>query len=218
LHPATASFQRIDLRFKLPGSDLLRMTKLNSQSSLSSEPSSEPSVSSKELIGTSARPPLGLRTFALVEAAKGFLAWAAGCGLLSLRHTDLHAATDAFLLRHGIDPERPYTRLAIESVARATHSHPHEIIGFALVYGAIRLAEAYGLWRAKHWAEWFALISASIYLPLELQHCFLRPGLLSGGIIILNLILIFYLAKLLLRQRAQRHAKENPPLLPQQRL
>src|SRR6516225_6675229 len=106
------------------------------------------------------RSPLPLRTLALFEAAKGAPALAAACGLLSLRHTDLHAATDAFLLHHGIDPERPYTRLAIESVARATHSHPHEIISFALVYGAIRLAEAYGLWRAKHWAEWFAVVSA----------------------------------------------------------
>jgi len=161
---------------------------------------------------------LGLRTVALIEAAKGLLAWAAACGLLSLRHTDLHAATDAFLLRHGIDPERPYTRLAIESVAKATHSHPHEIICFALAYGAIRLAEAYGLWRAKHWAEWFAVISAGIYLPLELQHFFHRPGLLAGLIILLNLVLIFYLAKLMLRQRAQRHAEENKPALPQPRL
>lgn len=168
--------------------------------------------------GISERAPLGLRTIALVEAAKGVLAWAAACGVLSLRHTDLHAATDAFLLRHGIDPERPYTRLAIESVARATHSHPREIIGFALAYGAIRLAEAYGLWRAKHWAEWFAVVSAGLYLPLELQHFAHRPGFIPGGIVMLNLVLIFYLAKLLLRQRAQRHVTEQLPLLPQQRL
>ena len=32
------------------------------------------------------------------EAAKGLLAIAAACGLLSFRHTDLHAAMDAFLL------------------------------------------------------------------------------------------------------------------------
>jgi uncharacterized membrane protein (DUF2068 family) len=67
------------------------------------------------------------------------------------------------------------------------------------------------LWRAKHWAEWFAVISASLYLPLELQHFAHRPGLLAGGVIILNLILIFYLAKLLVRQQAQRQATENPP-------
>ncbi len=152
------------------------------------------------------RAPLALRGIALFEAAKGMLAFAAGCGLLSLRHTDLHAATDAFLLRHGIDPETHYTRLAIESVARATNHHTGEIVIFAFVYSLIRFGEAYGLWNAKHWAEWFAVISASIYLPIELQHFAQRPGLLAGGIIAFNLALIVYLAKLLFEQRARRHA------------
>jgi len=159
--------------------------------------------------GTSDRPPLALRTIALFEAAKGGLAWAAACGLLSLRHTDLHAATDAFLLRHGIDPERHYTRLAIESVARATHSHTGQIVGFALAYGFIRLAEAYGLWKARHWAEWFAVISAGLYLPLELQHFARRPSLLSTGIILFNIALMLYLGKLLLQQRARRQPVHN---------
>lgn len=52
------------------------------------------------------RLPVGLRAIALFEGAKGLLAFAATCGLLSLSHTDQHAVTDAFLLRHGIDPEQ----------------------------------------------------------------------------------------------------------------
>lgn len=161
--------------------------------------------------GPSDRPPLALRTIALIEAAKGLLACAAAAGLLSLRHTDLHAATDAFLLRHGIDPERHYTRLAIESVARATHYHPVQIAGFAFAYGFIRLAEAYGLWRAKHWAEWFAVISAGLYLPLEIEHFTHRPGPLSLGIIVFNIVLLLYLGKLLFQQRARRRASLKPP-------
>ncbi len=153
-----------------------------------------------------ARTPVALRSIALFEAAKGILACAAGGGLLSLRHTDLHAATDAFLLRHGIDPERHYTRLAIESVAQATHHHEAQIVGFAFAYGFIRLAEAYGLWNARHWAEWFAVISATLYLPLEVQHFAHRPGLVSAGIIIFNLLIILYLGKLLFEHRACRHA------------
>src|SRR5512136_3487953 len=104
------------------------------------------------------RPPLALRSIALFEAAKGLLALAAACGVLSLRHTDLHVATDAFLLRHGIDPERHYTRLFIESVAKATNHHAGEIAALAFVYALIRLVEGYGLWQGKHWAEWFAVI------------------------------------------------------------
>src|ERR1019366_9602519 len=97
------------------------------------------------------RLPVGLRTIALFEAAKGILAFGAACGLFSLRHTDLHAVTDAFLLRHGIDPERHYMRLFIESVARATNHHAGQIAAFGFAYALIRFAEGYGLWQGKHW-------------------------------------------------------------------
>jgi uncharacterized membrane protein (DUF2068 family) len=152
------------------------------------------------------RPPLALRGIALFEAAKGLLAFAAACGIISLRHTDLHAATDAFLLRHGIDPERHYTRLFIESVANATNHHVGEIAALGFAYALIRLAEGYGLWQGKHWAEWFAVISAGIYLPLEFQHVAHRATFLSAGVIFFNIVIILYLAKLLNRQRAERHA------------
>src|SRR5437868_643504 len=112
------------------------------------------------------RPPVALRSIALFEIAKGALAIGAAVGFLSLRHTDLHAATDAFLFRHGIDPETPYRKLFIESVAKATELPVEQVIGFALLYATIRFAEGIGLWQGKHWAEWFAVISAAIYLPL----------------------------------------------------
>ena len=157
--------------------------------------------------GRPQRPPLALRTIALFEAAKGILAFAAACGLVSLRHTDLHAVTDAFLLRHGIDPETHYRRLFIEGVARATHQHVAQIAGLALAYAFIRLLEGYGLWREKHWAEWFAVISAGIYLPLEINHLLHHPTLLTAAIIVLNIAIVIYLGRLLLRQRARRSSR-----------
>jgi|CZKM01.1.fsa_nt_gi uncharacterized membrane protein (DUF2068 family) len=154
---------------------------------------------------------MGLRAIALFEAVKGILAFAASCGLLSLRHTDLHAITDAFLLRHGIDPERHYTRLVIETVAQATHLHAGQIAAVGFAYALIRLVEAYGLWEGKHWAEWFAVISAGLYLPWELVHFARHPRLFNAGIILFNLALLFYLARLLARQRAQRHHQTAAP-------
>lgn len=157
------------------------------------------------------RLPVGLRAIALFEAAKGLLALAAVCGLLSLRHTDLHAVTDAFLLRHGIDPERHYMRLFIESVARATNHHTGQIAAVGFVYALIRLAEGYGLWRGKHWAEWFAVISAGLYLPWESIHFARHPRPFTAGVILFNLALIFYLGKLLARQRARRRKRSTTP-------
>jgi uncharacterized membrane protein (DUF2068 family) len=45
-----------------------------------------------------------------------------------------------------------------------------------LAYAAIRLAEGYGLWLGKHWAEWLAVISAGLYLPFEISHFNRHPS------------------------------------------
>ena len=155
------------------------------------------------------RPPRALRTIALFEAVKGLLALAAGGGIISLRHTDLNAATVTFLLRHGLDPEQHYARMFIESVARATNHDVGLIATLAFTYALIRLVEGYGLWQGKHWAEWFAVISAGIYLPLEFQHLFRHATLLTAAVIVLNIVLILYLARLLNRQRAHRRAASS---------
>ena len=157
------------------------------------------------------QPPLALRCIAVFEAAKGLLVLAATGGLISLRHTDLHAAADAFLLRHGVNPERHYTRLFIESMAKATNHHVGEIAAVGFAYVLIRLVEAYGLWQGKHWAEWFAVISAGIYLPLEFQHFAHHPNALNAGLILFNVVIILYLARLLNQQRAERLAGPAKP-------
>jgi uncharacterized membrane protein (DUF2068 family) len=37
-----------------------------------------------------------------------------------------------------------------------------------VVYALVRFIEAYGLWRARRWAEWLAAVSGAIYVPFEL--------------------------------------------------
>jgi uncharacterized membrane protein (DUF2068 family) len=155
------------------------------------------------------RPPIALRSIAFFEAVKGALVMAAACGLVSLRHTDLHAATDALLLRHGINPERHYMRLFIEGVAKATNHHVGEIAAIMFAYAAVRFVESYGLWREKRWAEWFAVISAGIYLPLELTHFGRHPSLFNAGVILVNMLIMLYLASLLGLQRAERQRLAN---------
>lgn len=152
------------------------------------------------------RPLLALRGIALFEAAKGLLALAAAGGLVSLWHTDLHSAADAFLMRHGIDPQQHYTRLFIESLARATNHHVGGLVSFALGYACVRLLEAYGLWRGKHWAEWFAVVAAGLYLPLEFQHLVRHGSWLTAGVIWINILMLVYMARLLIKQRAERQA------------
>lgn len=152
---------------------------------------------------------MALRAIAVFEAAKGALALGAACGLLSLRHTDLHTVTDAFLLRHGINPETHYMRLFVETVAKATNHHVGEIAALGFVYALVRFAEAYGLWWGRHWAEWFAALSAGIYLPFEAWHFAARPSFFTGTVILINVTIVCYLSWLLAQQRARR---KKPPV------
>lgn len=159
---------------------------------------------------TEKRPTLVLRSIALFEGVKGMLALAAVCGLLSLRHTDLQAAAEAFLLRHHINPERHFVRMFVENIAKATHHDFALVATMVLAYAVLRLAEGYGLWKGRPWAEWLAVVSAGIYLPLELEHLARRPTWLNVAIVVFNILLIVYLAKMLLNQRA---AKMRTPRL-----
>jgi uncharacterized membrane protein (DUF2068 family) len=100
-------------------------------------------------------------------------------------------------------------------VARATNHHTGQIAALGLVYALIRLAEGYGLWWGKHWAEWFAVISACLYLPWEFMHFARHPRPFTAGVILFNLALIYYLGRLLARQLAHRKNRAAaPPGLP----
>jgi uncharacterized membrane protein (DUF2068 family) len=101
-------------------------------------------------------------------------------------------------------------RLFIEGVARATNQHVGTIAAIGFAYAAVRFVEGYGLWREKHWAEWFAVISAGLYLPLELTHFGRHPSFFNAGVILVNMLIILYLASLLGQQRAERERATAP--------
>ena len=76
----------------------------------------------------------------------------------------------------------------------------------ALVYAAVRSVEAYGLWRAQEWAQWFALLSTALYLRPELCWLLSHPTWLKCGVLNTNIAVLLFM--LILRVRAVRH-KQN---------
>ena len=90
--------------------------------------------------------------------------------------------------------------------SKATNHGVGEIVAVGFVYALIRLAMGYGLWQGKLWAEWLAVIAAGIYLPLEFQHFAHHATALNVGVIGCNIVIVLYLAKPLIQQRAVRHA------------
>ena len=53
--------------------------------------------------------------------------------------------------------------------------------------------EAYGLWKARVWAEWVALISGAVYLPFEIYELFRRITIVRASVLIVNLAIVLYM-------------------------
>ena len=61
----------------------------------------------------------------------------------------------------------------------------------------MRFTEAYGLWHAREWAEWFALLSGAAYMPFEVYELARHPTVFKWGILGINTLIVLYLAWLL---------------------
>src|SRR5205809_848404 len=106
-----------------------------------------------------------LRTVALFETAKAVLALVAGFGLLSLGPRAIEQLVERLIEHSQLNPAAHYPRIFLAIAQQATSLHLWLIAAGAVVYSAVRLVEAYGLWYGRRWAEWFAAVSGAIYVP-----------------------------------------------------
>jgi uncharacterized membrane protein (DUF2068 family) len=143
----------------------------------------------------------GLRGIALFEAGKGLLAVMVAIWLLSLLHKDIQDVAEHLLhFLHRIfhlNPDGHLARSIIRGARRVTPGNLHLWIGGTILYSIIRFAEAAGLWLEKQWAEWFALISGCLYLPIEIYELAHHATPIKWAIFATNLLIVAYLAWLL---------------------
>lgn len=146
----------------------------------------------------------GLRIVALFEASKGLLVMAAGVGLLGLVHRDLQSLAEELVSHFHLNPASRYPQIFFHAVAVLTDSRLWLLAFGALLYASIRLVEAYGLWRQKHWAEWLGILSGGIYLPIEIYELLEGVSWAKAVLILVNGFIVAYLGHELRRSRQER--------------
>ena len=144
-----------------------------------------------------------LRAVASVEFLKGLVVLLAGFGVLSLVHRDAWDVAESFLEWLHISPDAHYAQVFLNLADQLTDTKLWAVSIGALTYSALRFAEAYGLWRARAWAEWLALISGSIYLPFEIFELARRPDWIRLAIFLVNLAVVLYMAFLRIQARGR---------------
>jgi len=152
----------------------------------------------------------GLRGIAIFEAGKGLLAMFAAVWVLTLLHKDMHVVAGHIVRFLHLNPDRNLYRVLLRSIGGLTPGGLWLFVVVILLYAAIRFAEAIGLWLAKAWAEWFALISGSLYVPVEIYHLVRRPTAFKGLILTVNVLIVLYMAWFL-RDTHRKKKEENPP-------
>jgi uncharacterized membrane protein (DUF2068 family) len=154
-------------------------------------------------------PPRGLRGIALIEAAKGAVVLLAGFGLLALVHQDVQTLAEMLVHRLHLDAARRYPRIFIDAASHVTDARLWLLAGLAMLYACARLVEAYGLWKGRRWAEWFALVTASVYVPLEILAIIHRVTWIKVLALIVNSIVVGYMAYVLYREARTQNSESR---------
>jgi len=131
-----------------------------------------------------------LRSVAVLEFAKGVAVLSAAISLYWLDPSDV---ADAFLNFLHISPDHHLARMLMGMADRLSDIAVWHVVLGACSYSGLRFAEAYGLWKARAWAEWIALVSGALYLPFEIRLLAHRVTLLHIAVLTVNVAIVVFM-------------------------
>ena len=149
----------------------------------------------------------GLRTVAILEGMKGLVVLGAGLGVLSLVHRDVQGLADKVVQHFHLNPASRYPHLFLEAAATVTDAGLWLVALTALVYALARFVEAYGLWYRRRWAQWFAMVTAALYVPIESYELLQGVTAVKAIVFLVNVAIVLFLSRVL--WRAKRHEQEH---------
>lgn len=135
----------------------------------------------------------GIRVVAIFEAVKALFLVVVGSGLLSLIHRDMDATANYLIQHLHLNPAHKYPRIFIDFASHITDSELWFLALLALFDAVIRAVEAVGLWYQREWGKWLGILTASLYLPIEVFEMTLHLTWLKTLTFIINVIIVVYL-------------------------
>jgi uncharacterized membrane protein (DUF2068 family) len=143
---------------------------------------------------------LGLRAIAIFEVIKGALALVGFYLVASGKYT-VPGLFERMVHHLHLDPKGSIAGFLLNVVAQI---NPWMLAAVAVAYMILRFAEAYGLWHERHWAEWLAAVSASIYIPVEVNELIKHPSWREVATLTTNIVIVIFLVWVLWKTRTRR--------------
>jgi uncharacterized membrane protein (DUF2068 family) len=146
----------------------------------------------------------GLHIVALFEGAKGMLVLLVGFELLTFIHKDVHEAAMRLVEHFHFNPASHYPRIFLDLTERITDTKLWSMAIAATMYSIVRMTEAVGLWLRKTWAEWFAVMTGGMYIPIEIYEVARSLTWPRVTLLIVNSGIVTYLLFVLIRDGKKR--------------
>lgn len=155
-----------------------------------------------------------LRLIAIYKLLHGLLFFGIGFGLIKLKHHDVPQVLLTYVVEPlHFSPENKMIDWLLDEAAKLT---PHAIMLLsyaAFFYATLFCIEGVGLYRRKHWAEYFVIIVTGSLLPFEIWTLILRVEWWKCGAVFGNLLILTYLIhrlRLDFTNSAARRGPNNP--------
>lgn len=145
-----------------------------------------------------------LRAVASFECTKGIFVVVMGFCALALVHKDVWLIAERLLALLHIDTDRRSAQLFLDFADSVTDARLWAAVRIAFAYAGLRFIEAYGLWKERTWAEWVALVSGSLLLPLEVRELLRGITLWRVVLFVGNILVILYMLYVILSNRRER--------------
>ncbi|HTW57640.1 MAG TPA: DUF2127 domain-containing protein [Terriglobales bacterium] len=134
-----------------------------------------------------------LRAVAAFEFFKGVFVVLMGVCAIILLHKDVWVLAESLLALLHINTDRRAAQLFLDFADSITDAGLWAAARIAFSYAALRFIEAYGLWKGRTWAEWVALVSGSLLLPLEIRELMRGISVLRSALLLGNLAVVLYM-------------------------
>ncbi len=145
-----------------------------------------------------------LRAVAAFEFFKGIFVVLMGLCALALVHRDVWLYAESLLALLHINTDRRSAQLFLDFADRVTDARLWAAARIAFAYAGLRFTEAYGLWKARTWAEWVALVSGALLLPLEIRELMRGLSALRCAVFVGNLAVVLYMLLVIRNNRRER--------------
>lgn len=129
---------------------------------------------------------------------------------LALVHKDVWVIAESLLALLHINTDRRYAQMFLDFADSVTDARLWAAARIAFTYAALRFTEAYGLWRGRTWAEWVALFTGAMLLPLEVRELIRGLTLLRCSLFVGNVAVVLYMVYVIVSNRRERQNSSGP--------